>query len=97
MMELQKQGLWTLIKEEEVPHYNNDDPALPKTTTVFAFKVHHHKNCIKQKTTPGEGRTGYEKYFTGGLHTLTATSTKEDIIVCYDKWADAYDEVNKLR
>lgn len=42
-------------------------------------------------TTPGEARGGYEKYFTGGLHTLHASSTKEEIEECYDKWADAYD------
>lgn len=44
-------------------------------------------------TTPGEARGGYEKYFTGGLHTLHASSTKEEIEECYDKWADAYDKV----
>lgn len=41
MIELEKQGLWTLIKEEQVPHYSIEDSALPKSTPVFAFKVNH--------------------------------------------------------
>ena len=41
MKGLEDKGLWTLIKEEQVPHYNIEDPALPKSTTVFAFQVHH--------------------------------------------------------
>ena len=48
-------------------------------------------------TTPGEGRAGYEKYFTGTVHTLKVTLPKEDIQEVFDKWADSYERVSKLR
>ena len=52
-----------------------------------------HLSLVIIMTTSGEARGGYEKYFTGGLHTLHESSTKEEIEECYDKWADAYDRV----